>query len=71
MTRLHLPNAIVMRLRVRKIYVIIPNSRTAGTAGVLSSCPTLSVGFSIQDETAGVVVVVVVVVVEAWRLELT
>ncbi len=33
-TRLHLPHALVVRLHVRKSYVVILTPKTAGTVGV-------------------------------------
>ncbi len=53
-TRLHLPHATAMRLHVRKSNVVILTPETVDAVGVLSRSLSLSVGFSIQDETVGV-----------------
>ncbi len=51
-TRLHLPHAIVVRLRSRKSNVVILTPESAGTIDVCAVA--LSVGFSIQDEVMDV-----------------
>ncbi len=53
-TRLHLPHAIIVRLRALLIDVVILTPETAVTVGVLSSSPSLSVRFSTQEEAMDV-----------------
>ncbi len=53
-TRLHLPHAIVVRLHMRKIYVVVLIPETAVNRWCLSSSLSMSVGFSIQDEAVDV-----------------
>ncbi len=47
-TRLHLPHAIVVRLHLRNVVILTPE--TVGIIGVLSSNLSLSAGLSIKDE---------------------
>ncbi len=54
MTRLHLPQALKVRMHAYQIDVVILTPETVDAVGVLSNNIPLSVGFPIQDEAIDV-----------------